>query len=158
MWVRIPPHKWQNAEGPPVSPIYMTPWVLELGVKRNKLLNIKKNFLKIFWIFYGIIPCRQYWGHGGRVVTLSPPTSEAEVRFPARPQVGKLVVACCWSAVYSTETWRTVCTGFLRPSNYPSWYDLYSVESNVKPQINKCKQYYWKWSIFSVRYGIRRQF
>ena len=42
-------------------------------------------------------------GHGGRVVTLSPPTSEAGVRSPARPQVGKLVVACCWSAVYSTE-------------------------------------------------------
>ena len=33
-------------------------------------------------------------GHGGRVVTLSPPTSEAGVRFPAWPQVGKLVVAC----------------------------------------------------------------
>ena len=29
------------------------------------------------------------WGHGGRVVTLSPPTSEAGVRFPARPQVEK---------------------------------------------------------------------
>ena len=42
-------------------------------------------------------------GHGGRVVTLSPPTSEAGVRSPARPQVGKLVVACRWSAVYSTE-------------------------------------------------------
>ena len=42
-------------------------------------------------------------GHGGRVVTLSPPTSETGVRFPARPQVGKLVVACRWSAVYSTE-------------------------------------------------------
>ena len=42
-------------------------------------------------------------GHGGRVVTLSPPTSEAGVRFPARPQVGKLVVACRWSAVYNTE-------------------------------------------------------
>ena len=42
-------------------------------------------------------------GHGGRVVTLSPPTSEAGVRFLARPQVGKLVVACHWSAVYSTE-------------------------------------------------------
>ena len=42
-------------------------------------------------------------GHGGRVVTLSPPTSEAGVRFPARPQVGKLVVACRWLAVYSTE-------------------------------------------------------
>ena len=42
-------------------------------------------------------------GHGGRVVTLSPPASEARVRFSARPQVGKLVVACRWSAVYGTE-------------------------------------------------------
>ena len=42
-------------------------------------------------------------GRGGRVVALSPPTSEAGVRFPAWPQVGKLVVACRWSAVYSTE-------------------------------------------------------
>ena len=49
-------------------------------------------------------------GHSGRVVTLSPPTSEAGIRFPARPQVGKLVVAC---------------------------YDLYSVESDVKCQTNK---------------------
>ena len=42
-------------------------------------------------------------GHGGRVVTLSPPTSEAGVQFPAWPRVGKLVVACHWSAVYSPE-------------------------------------------------------
>ena len=42
-------------------------------------------------------------GHSGRVVKLLPPTSEAGVRFPARPQVGKLVIACRWSAVYSTE-------------------------------------------------------
>ena len=42
-------------------------------------------------------------GHGGRVVTLSPPASEAGLRFPAQPQVGTLAVACCWSAVYSTE-------------------------------------------------------
>ena len=40
------------------------------------------------------------WGHGGRVVTLLPPTSEAGVQFPARPQV---VVAGRWSAVFSTE-------------------------------------------------------
>ena len=44
-----------------------------------------------------------HWGHGGRVVTLSPPTSEAGVRSPAQPQAGKLVVACRWAAVYSTE-------------------------------------------------------
>ena len=49
---------------------------------------------------FSICPLR---GHGGRVVTLSPPTSEAGVRFPAQPQVGKLVVVCRWSAVYSTE-------------------------------------------------------
>ena len=42
-------------------------------------------------------------GHGGRVVTLSFPTSEAGVRFPAWPQVGKWIVACHWLAVYSTE-------------------------------------------------------
>ena len=42
-------------------------------------------------------------GQSGRVVTLSPPTSEAGVRFPARPQVGKLVGAYRWSALYSTE-------------------------------------------------------
>ena len=38
-------------------------------------------------------------GHGGRLVTPSPPTSEARVWFMALPQVGKLVVACHWSAV-----------------------------------------------------------
>ena len=37
------------------------------------------------------------------MVIFSHPTSEAGVRFPERPQVGKLVVACHWSAVYSTE-------------------------------------------------------
>ena len=60
------------------------------------------------------------WGYGGRVVTLSPPTSEAGVRFPAQPQVGKLLVACRWSAVYNTEPGRTVCTGFLCTSYYLS--------------------------------------
>ena len=42
-------------------------------------------------------------GHGGRVVTLAPTASEPGVRFSALPRVGKLVVACRWSAVYSTE-------------------------------------------------------
>ena len=55
------------------------------------------------------------------------------------PYVGKLVVAYWWLVVYSTEPWPTVCTGFLFPQNCPSWYDLYSVENNVKPQINKSK-------------------
>ena len=43
-------------------------------------------------------------GHGSRVVTLLPPTSEARVRYYSRPQVGKLIVPCRWSAVYSTES------------------------------------------------------
>ena len=42
-------------------------------------------------------------GQGGGVVTLSSPTSEIGVRFPTLLQVGKLVVACRWAAVYSTE-------------------------------------------------------
>ena len=42
--------------------------------------------------------------------------------------VGKLVVAYRWSAVYSTEPWPTVCIEFSCPQNYSSWYDLYSVE------------------------------
>ena len=51
-----------------------------------------------------LINCNRFCvGHGGRVVILLPPTSEAGVRFPARPQVGKLVVACHWLALYSTE-------------------------------------------------------
>ena len=54
------------------------------------------------WVLGSRVPAVQ-GGHGGRVVTLSPPTSEAGFRFPARPQVGKLVVACRWSAVYSTD-------------------------------------------------------
>ena len=37
------------------------------------------------------------------LVTLLPPTAEIGVRLPARPQVGKLVVACSWLALYSTE-------------------------------------------------------
>ena len=41
--------------------------------------------------------------HGGRLETLSPPISEAWVQFTALPQVGKMVVACHWLAVYSIE-------------------------------------------------------
>ena len=58
--------------------------------------------LFIFYLFY----IQQPGGgvHGGRVVTLSPPTSEVGVRFPARPQVGKLVVACRWSGSLQCRT------------------------------------------------------
>ena len=65
------------------------------------------------------------------MVTDSPPTSEVGGSNPG-PCVGKLVVAYQWSAVYSTEPLPTVCTGFLSPQNYPSSYDLLSVESDAK--------------------------
>ena len=35
------------------------------------------------------------------------------------------------------RTLTTVCTGSLCPQNYPSRYDLYSVESYIKTQISK---------------------
>ena len=72
------------------------------------------------------------------MVTLRPPTSEAGVRFLAWPQVGQLVVACCRSDSITPQNNQTVCTRFPLPS--PTTHrdmTLYSVESDVKPQINK---------------------
>ena len=75
-------------------------------------------------------------GHGGRVVTLSPPTSEVGVLFLAQPQVGKLVVACHWSTVYSTEPDQLyVLVSSALPTTRRDM--TCSVESDVKPQINK---------------------
>ena len=45
--------------------------------------NIENKIHMVLTIYRG--------DHGGRVVTLSPPTSEAGVWFLARPKVGKLV-------------------------------------------------------------------
>ena len=39
----------------------------------------------------------------GRMVTLSPPTSEIGVRIQLTPQVGRLVIACDWFPVYSKK-------------------------------------------------------
>ena len=73
--------------------------------------------LSLFWLNLNLIPFEnmasgpQKWPINRikpnekksiRKVSPGPPTSEARVRFPAQPQVGKLVVACRWSAVYST--------------------------------------------------------
>ena len=69
--------------------------------------------------------------HGGTV----PSTSEVSGSNP-RPYVGKLVVAYRWSEVYSTEPWPIVCTGFLCPQNYLSWYDMH-IGSSVKTKINE---------------------
>ena len=91
---------------------------------RHNFLSIYIVFIYLFFIlfiyFVFVFFCFFFLGggggvYGGRVVTLLPPTSEIGVRFPAWPQVGKLVVACCWSAVQNTEYWPTVCTGILCP-------------------------------------------
>ena len=75
----------------------------------NDAVNICAMYIMLYtnYTLYDLIvqaiTCMAQLHHGGRVVTLSPRTFEAGVRFPAWPQVGKLVVACRWSAVYSTE-------------------------------------------------------
>ena len=74
-----------------------------LRVDKAKDKSAEKTKQAVEELEYLVTFNRSIGGHGGRVVTLSPPTSEAGVRFPACPQVGKLVVACHWSAVYSTE-------------------------------------------------------
>ena len=68
------------------------------------------------------------------MVTLSPPTSEAGGSVPGTASSGKAgsCLPLVGSLQYRTLDTPTVCTGFLRPSNYPSRYDLYSVESDVK--------------------------
>ena len=79
---------------------------LDLMFQDRYILNhtpIKLRLTRSKDKFAIVSPTDNIRGHGGRVVTLSPPTSEAGVRSSARPQVGKLVVACRWSAVYSTE-------------------------------------------------------
>ena len=52
----------------------------------------KSLIVQVFIAFSSYIE-RGGGGHGGRVVTLSPPTSQVGVQFTALPQVGKLVVA-----------------------------------------------------------------
>ena len=62
------------------------------------------NELPLFTVLYSSILSQllylQFRGHGGTVVTHSPPTSEVG---GSNPNVGKLVVTYRWSAVYSTE-------------------------------------------------------
>ena len=58
---------------------------------------------------------------------------------PVLTSSGKAGTCSCLPLVGSLQyrPWPTVCTGFLCPPNYPLQYGLYSVESDVKPQINK---------------------
>ena len=74
-------------------------YCVKINPDKSKLLVFGKSYNSDINIVFN----DSIGGHSGRVVTLLPPTSEAGVRFPAWPQVGKLVVACRWSAFYSTE-------------------------------------------------------
>ena len=74
--------------------------IVDLWLVQTLVLAIIETVYVLIWDMFNYI---LYRGHGGRVVTLSPPTSETGVQFQAWPQVGKLVVASHWSAVYSTE-------------------------------------------------------
>ena len=53
-------------------------------------------------------------GQGVAVVTDSPATSEVG-SFNPKPDVENMVVSYRWLAIYSTEPWPTVCSGFLCP-------------------------------------------
>ena len=76
--------------------VIFSPWLMASVLIRSKIFQHLRIYVGLF--FYSITR-----GHRGRVVTLLRLTSETGVWFLAWPQVGKLVVACRWSAVYSTE-------------------------------------------------------
>ena len=75
-------------------------------------------------------------GHGGRVLTLSPPTSEIGVRILARPQVDKLVVAWQFTVQNLGQLYVLVSSSY---KNYQSCSDLYNMlKGTLKPkQVNK---------------------
>ena len=90
-----------------------------------QLKNFKQKFIDFDWTNTGLDWCNPSVSLQvesavfivSRVTvgnTHSHPSSEVG-GSNARPNVGKLVVAFLWSAVYSTEPWPTVCTGLLCP-------------------------------------------
>ena len=67
---------------------------------------IKEGLWWLLTKLHALRHLRKYLTHEAAILACIPlvdSPSEAGVRSPARPQVGKLVVACRWSAVYSTE-------------------------------------------------------
>ena len=101
---------------PAVEPVVKTP---TLTFDRGAFISL--CFIVILWLNNN--PGRGGGGgHGGTVVTHSPPTSEVVGSNP-RSLFGK--VGSCLT-LGSSSHYRaltpTVCTGFLRPQNYPSWY------------------------------------
>ena len=89
------------------------------------LENIK--YLPVLKVIKSVWPFRdgvagikdKTWGHVAKMVTLSPSTSEIGICILAQPQVGKLVVGCRWSAVYSTETLTYCVSWFPLPIKLP---------------------------------------
>ena len=82
--------------------IYCFTFYSILFINSGKVGNIF-GFLCLSALLFIYKITQKIWGNGGRVVTLLPPTSDIGVPFTALPQVGKLVVACHWLAVYNTE-------------------------------------------------------
>ena len=68
----------------------------------SRALNTRAGFSSQPGLNHHLIFSNVKGDHGGIVVTLTLPPLRSG--FGSRPQVGKLVVACRWSAVYSTET------------------------------------------------------
>ena len=97
-----------------------------------------RNLYVMYWETFIRFVCIQniFRGHGGRVVTLSPPTSEAGVRSPSRPYVGK--PGSCLPLVGSLQ-YRTL-------ANSMYWFPLpFQLPVVLKPQINQ--------NIFTIYYG-----
>ena len=67
----------------------------------------------------GLVFFRVLRGHGGSLVTHSPPNSEIRVEIQTGPHMGKLVVPCRGLAVYSTEPLTSSMYWFPQPFQLP---------------------------------------
>ena len=110
-------------------------WSRYLNWQKNKQIQVPKVILLGSW--------DSSWetrGHGCPVVTHSPPTSEVGGSNPG-PYLGKkLVVACRWSAVYSTETLTHQLYVLVSSAHKTTIRDIWPVQCwkrRLKPQIDK---------------------
>ena len=94
--------------------------------------SIQKVLNNILWN-----PSSAPLGHSSIVITHSPPLSKIWAWIPALPQVRKLVVAYHWQAVYSTEPWQTVCTGFFFHARTTTCHSTITVKVLGMMQNNK---------------------
>ena len=90
---------WKQCDRMYLGMVYKAEFLLSF-FSLHRISNLVLHLIRMFDLL------KQSRGHGGNTLTShggNTLTSEARVRFLAWPQVGKLVVACCWSAFYSTE-------------------------------------------------------